>query len=226
MRFKSHQTLQVWFVAARIFLIGIIPISIAACDLATTEKDATPDEIKTFFTNEKKAVITFVGYSGSEYEDKPAMLEKAESILDEFDSSQTLVNIGATPEGIGAIYELAKDKGFITTGILSTQAKEYDAKLSTCVDYVFYVEDAIWGGFIEGGEILSPTSTAIVENSDVVIGIGGGEVARDELVAAKLLGKEVRFIPADMNHQKAKEKAQKEGLPVPKDFSGAADEAF
>jgi len=66
----------------------------------------------------------------------------------------------------------------------------------------------------------------MVENSDVLIGIGGGEVGRDELMAAKRSGKKVRFIPADMNHQKAREKAQKKGLPVSTNFGGAAGEAF
>ena len=114
----------------------------------------------------------------------------------------------------------------MTTGIVSTQAKEYDVKLSSCVDYVFYVKDATWGGFMEGGNRLSPTSMAMVESSDVFIGIGGGEVARDELITAKRFGKEVRFIPADMNHQKARKKAKKKGLPDPTNFGGAADEVF
>ena len=52
------------------------------------------------------------------------MLRKAGRILDEFDPSKTIVNIGATPEGIGAVYELAKRRGFVTTGIISTQAKK------------------------------------------------------------------------------------------------------
>ena len=174
----------------------------------------------------KKDVVTFVGFSGSEYEDKSAMLRKAGRILDEFDPSKTIVNIGATPEGIGAVYELAKRRGFVTTGIISTQAKKYNVSLSLCVDYVFYVEDATWGGLIEGSDLLSPTSTAMVENSDIMIGIGGDEIGRDELLAAKRLGKKVRFIPADMNHQKAHEEAKKKGLPVPKNFGGAAGEVF
>jgi hypothetical protein len=66
----------------------------------------------------------------------------------------------------------------------------------------------------------------MVENSDVLIGIGGGEVSRDELMAAKRSGKAVRFFPADMNHQKARDKAKKKGLPEPTDFGGAAGEAF
>jgi hypothetical protein len=226
MKLKLHKSLQLGRIAVGVFSLWIMSNSAAACDVATTVKDATADDIRTFFKSQNKEVITFVGYSGAKYEDKMAMLEKAEVILDEFVASETIVNIGATPEGIGAVYELAKRKGFKTTGIVSTQAKKYNATLSPCVDYVFYVEDDTWGGFLEGSVRLSPTSTAMVENSDVLIGIGGGEVARDELMAAKRKGKEVRFFPADMNHQKARERAQKEGLPVPTSFAGAAGEAL
>ena len=226
MKFKSYLIVQFWLIAVGIFSLWIISLSAAACELATTVKDATTDEIKTFFGNEKKDVVTFVGYSGAEYEDKAAMLETAGRILDEFDSSSAIVNIGATPEGIGAVYELAQRRGFTTTGIVSTQAKAYQAELSPCVDHVFYVKDTSWGGFLEGSDRLSPTSTAMVENSDVLIAIGGGAVGRDELIAAKRSGKEVRFIPADMNHQKAREKAKKKGLPEPTNFGGAADEVF
>ena len=37
-----------------------------------------------------------------------------------------------------------------------------------------------------------------------------GEVARDELTAAKKMGKQIRFIPADMNHQIARDRAFEE----------------
>jgi hypothetical protein len=59
-----------------------------------------------------------------------------------------------------------------------------------------------------------------------VIGIGGGEVGRDELEAARERGKDVRFFPAEMNHAIAIEKAKKKGLPPPTRFDGAASEAF
>jgi hypothetical protein len=225
-KLKLNKSLQLQRIAVGIFSLSIILNVAAACELATAVKDATIDDIRTFFKNQKKKVITFVGYSGAEYEDKMAMLEKAGRILDEFIVSKTIVNIGATPEGIGAVYELAKRKGFITTGIVSTQAKKYNVALSPCVDYVFYVHDDTWGGFLKGSDRLSPTSSAMVDNSDVLIGIGGGEVGRDELLAAKRSGKEVSFIPADMNHQKAREKAQKKALPAPTSFGGAAGEAF
>ena len=226
MNLKIHKSTQLQRIAVVVFFLSVISFNVAACELITTVKDATIDEIRAFFKTQNKDVVTFVGYSGDEYEDKAAMLEKAGLILGEFEPSKAIVNIGATPEGIGAVYEIAKRRGFMTTGIVSTQAKEYSAVLSPCVDYVFYVEDETWGGFVKDDDRLSPTSTAMVENSAVLIGIGGGEVARDELLAAKRLGKKVRFIPADMNHQKAREEAKKKGLPVPTNFGGAAGEVF
>jgi hypothetical protein len=189
-------------------------------------KVATLDDIRTFFRAQQKIVLTFEGYSGAGYEDTASMRNDAERILSEFDPARTIVNIGATPDGIGAVYEIAKRKGFATTGIVSSQARQSKMKLSPHVDQVFYVEDPGWGGFLKGTQELSPTSKAIVAISDIMVGIGGGEVARDELVAAKLSGKQVRFIPADMNHQKARESARKKNLAEPTDFRGAANEAF
>jgi hypothetical protein len=66
----------------------------------------------------------------------------------------------------------------------------------------------------------------MVENSDVLVAIGGGEVARDELNAGRRLGKKVQFIPADMNHEIARERARKRGEPAPTDFRGAAGAVF
>ena len=196
------------------------------CEPPKAVEEASPAQVHAFFAAKKVAVVTFAGYSGAEYEDKAAMLKQATKILEEFDPKKTIVNIGATPEGIGAVYEVAKQKGFVTTGVVSSQAKDANVKLSPCVDYAFYVKDATWGGFKEGTQELSPTSTAMVENSDVMVGIGGGEVTRDELTAAKRLGKAVRFYPADMNHKLARDKAIKRGQPAPTDFRGAAGVVF
>ena len=131
------------------------------------------------------------------------------------------MNIGATLEGIGAVYELAKQKGFATTGIVSTQAHEAKSALAPCVDTVFFVEDASWGGLVPGTTRLAPTSQAMVQVSDEVVAIGGGEISRDELEAAQRMDKKWQVFPADMNHAIAREKALKKGQPAPTDFSGA-----
>jgi esterase/lipase len=68
-----------------------------------------------------------------------------------------------------------------------------------------------------------------LELTDVTLigfSMGGGEVARDELLAARRAGKPVTFIPTDMNHMLAREKARLKGLPEPKEFGGAAAAAL
>ncbi len=212
-------------------IVPTLALCLAACttmghDHEPTVKTATSPEIRAFFQGAGKTVVTFVGYSGAGYENPAAMLAAAEQVLSKYDPKTTIVNIGATEEGIGAIYELAEHRDFPTTGIVSTQAKKVDAKVAAHCDYVFYVEDDTWGGFLKGTETLSPTSAAMVENSTVIVAIGGGEVARDELIAAKRAGKKVQFIPADMNHQLAIEAAERKGLPMPTDFGGAVQSMF
>jgi len=188
--------------------------------------DADSAQIGRFFAAQGRRVLSFLGYSDSGYEDPMAMLAHAERVLDEFDARDTLVNIGATPGGIGAVYELAQRRGFMTTGIVSTQARETRAALSPFVEVVFFVADASWGGLLPGSSRLSPTSQAIVDHSDVIVAIGGGAVARDELDAAMRAGKTARFIAAEMNHQGALAAAARKGLPPPRDFGGAAGERF
>ena len=133
------------------------------CDSPMATAVASPQEIRAFFEGKRMRVVTFLGYSGAEYEDKELMLKEAAGILERFEPGKTIANIGATAEGIGAVYEIAKRRGFLTAGIVSTQAKENNVALSPCVDIVFYVKDALWGGFIPGTEKLPPTSEATVE---------------------------------------------------------------
>ena len=111
-------------------------------------------------------------------------------------------------------------------GIVSGLARDEKAPLSPCVDYVFFVRDSTWGGYLPGRKKLAPTSAAMVSVSSEIVGIGGGEVSRDELLAARKMGKPVAFFPADMNHQMAREKAANKGQPEPSDFRGAADAVF
>ena len=68
--------------------------------------------------------MTFIGYSNLGYEDPEAMIRIAKHILSELNPEQTIVNIGATRSGIGAVYEIANQMGFTTTGIVSIRARE------------------------------------------------------------------------------------------------------
>jgi predicted Rossmann-fold nucleotide-binding protein len=190
-------------------------------------RDADSAQIGAWFAARGLRVLTFLGYSDAGYEDPAAMLAHAGRVLDAFDPAGALVSIGATPGGIGAVYALAKSRGFTTVGIVSSQAREAGVALADDVDVVFYVADAAWGGYLPGSSTqLSPTSQAVVEHSDLVVAIGGGAVARDELDAAMRLGKPTRFIPAQMNHAAARAAAARKGLDAPVDFRGAAGERF
>jgi hypothetical protein len=202
------------------------PGTAVACNASREARESTSASIHAFVMRKKVKVLTFAGYSGAEYEDPASMLEHASRVLDRQDPSTTVINIGATAEGIGKVYELAKERGFTTIGIVSTLARDEHVSLSPCVDYVFFIRDGTWGGLLPGGARLSPTSAAIVANSSSFVAIGGGEIARDEMLAVQRAGKPVTFIQADMNHQIAREKARKRGMPEPADFRGAAHAAL
>ena len=192
------------------------------CDGPREVREANLESIKAFVQEKQMTVLTFAGYSGAEYENPQAMISHATRVLGRQDPKKTLINIGATSVGIGAVYEIAKQNGFTTMGIVSSLARDQRVALSKCVDYVFYVKDSTWGGQVPGTNRLAPTSTALVESSDSFVAIGGGDVTRDEMLAARQAGKPVTFIPADMNHRIARERAQKRKEPAPTDFRGSA----
>jgi len=185
----------------------------------------TPDEVHAFFAGQGKTVLTFFGYSAG-YEDEEAMLQIVQEFLKGYSKETTLINIGATKAGIGAVYPLAKYLGFTTTGIVSTLALAYPGEISKDVDYVCFVEDDQWGGNMPDSDKLSPTSEAMVTCSDILVAIGGGKISRDELLAAKARGKPVFFYPAEIEHERAIRSAKKQGLPPPDSFWGAAHEAL
>ena len=170
-------------------------------------------------------VVTFSGFSGGGYED-PAAVERAiAGELARLEPAQAIICCGATADGIGAVYPLAKARGFETVGIVSSVAESEGAPFSDSVGTIFVIEDDTWGG-VRGDGTLSPTSSAMVQAADDMIAIGGGAITRDEVEAARRLGKRVRYLPADMNHAVATRKAIKSGEAPPTDFKGAVDKLF
>ena len=194
--------------------------------MAAVTRNASSADIRAFVRQRGTRVLTLLGYSGADYQDPAAMLAAADAVLARHNPQHTLVNIGATAQGIGAAYMLARQRGFTTIGIVSSLAREEQVALSPHVDLVFFVTDSTWGGNLPGSQRLSPTSAALVANSDSIVAIGGGDIARDEWLAARRRGRPVQFIPADMDHQAALEKARAKGQPAPTNFQGAVHAAW
>lgn len=184
----------------------------------------TPEETQEFFEQQGKKVLCFLGYS-ADYEDELGMLTIAHTVLMQYDPVTTLVNMGATQGGLGAIYPLAKALGFTTTGIVSRNALEIVDEISPDVEFVCFIADETWGGKMPSGELF-PTSEAMVRCSDVMVGIGGGPISRDEMLVGRARGKSVYFYPADISHKLAILWAEKRGQPVPTSFWGEAHEAI
>jgi hypothetical protein len=200
-------------------------------DLETSGKDKvigwemTPSDVFAFFRSQEKTVVTFLGYS-VDYENEKAMLDIVEDVLAGYSPETSLINIGATKGGAGAIYPIAKAMGFTTTGIVSSLAIQYLDDISKAVDHVCFVMDTQWGGKLSDSNNISPTSQAMVTCSDIFVGIGGGAISRDEMIAGREQGKPVHFYPAEINHEYWIYSAQKMNLPPPDSFWGAAHEVF
>jgi hypothetical protein len=64
-------------IAFSVFLVvSLLAHRALGCDPPSTIKDATPEEIRTFFKGKKMKVLTFLGYSGAEYENGRRCLSK------------------------------------------------------------------------------------------------------------------------------------------------------
>lgn len=170
-------------------------------------------------------VVTFLGFSDAGYEDEAHVRDLLLAELESLDPRDTTVCAGATAQGIGMVYPLALRKGFRTAGIVSSRARAEGVQFCEDCECVFVVNDDTWGGKQINGH-LSSTSQAVVNASDVMIAIGGGEIARAELEEGRNNRKLVRFHKADMNHARAKADAIKDGRPIPRSFCGDAQALF
>ena len=185
----------------------------------------TPAEAIAFFQRQGKTIVTFYGYS-VKYNDEEGMLKIVREVLSNYRPEKTLVNIGATMGGMGTAYPLIKSLGFTTAGIVSTEALENPEYISPAVDHICFIKDKQWGGNLPNSNELSPTSQAMVACSDVLIAIGGNDIARDELLAGKAQGKPIQYFPAEMDHAAAVRRAKYLGEPMPESFMGSVHDVF
>ncbi len=186
---------------------------------------ADPDAAIDAIRGDGRRVVTFMGFSGRGYEDPASVEHLLADFLAQFDPRSEIVCSGATEDGIGAVYPLAKARGFTTVGIVSAVAEAEGARFSDLVDTIYVIDDDSWGGSRNDGT-LSPTSVAMAGAADDIIAIGGGPIARDEIEAARKLGKTIHYAAADMNHAAALENARRKGEAPPTEFKGAVHELF
>ncbi len=179
------------------------------------DPNAAIDDIR----RDGRRVVTFVGFSGAGYEEPASVRKLLAEVLADFDPREVIICSGATPDGIGVVYAIAKARGFATVGIVSAVAETNHAPLSDAVDTIYVIEDQDWGGRRCDGT-LAPTSAAMVGAADEIIAIGGGDIGRDEIEAAVAAHKPVRYVAADVDHAAAIERARRSGEASPHDSQG------
>lgn len=177
-------------------------------------------------------VVTFAGFGELGYQDEAQVRRICEEELDRLSPSDAIINTGTLitqgfRRGITIVYELARSRGFMTTGVhpsvALTQPHRHD--LAPGVDDVIFVSDATWGGFSPLGEVPSNTLTVLLAITDELIVVGGGEHTAQELRAFMRAGKVVRFHAAEMHHQVAERWSRDSGVRLP-DRLGAAYHAW
>lgn len=132
-----------------------------------------------------KRVLVFGGFSGMEYENK-SLLEKTikhrlEKEVQQVGKESVAIICGATTDGIGCVYAIAKELGLATYGIVSQLANKYGT--DRYCDKTFFVDDPenTW-------KVISPQGHSymveIARDNGVLIYYGGGEVAVSEISEA------------------------------------------
>jgi hypothetical protein len=178
------------------------------------------DEIIEQVRAKNKYVHTLFGYSRLGYEDEDAVMTNIKEELGQLDSSSTIICIGATEEGIGGAYKIAKELGLPTIGIVSTQALSYSGRFSEQADQIFIVNDPHWGGYVPGTFRLTEATRAFLGVSDSISAYGGGQNTAVALEHARKMDIRVVYHPAEMNHEITRKEAADSDKEI--DFRGAA----
>ncbi len=159
------------------------PTPQSPCASKPTIHDAqAPADVRAYFQAKKAKVVTFFGYSGAGYEDEggdavagarqaPRLRSRDNAREHRGDGRRDWRRLSG---GQGA--------GLLDHGDRLEPGEAGAGRPGPLLDVVFYVTDTTWGGFADAkARRLSPTSQAMIENSDVLVAIGGGEVSRDEI---------------------------------------------
>jgi hypothetical protein len=185
-------------------------------------------DIRRFFSASGKHVIEFAGFGELGY-DEPGIVEHvARQVLAPWPpdgvivACSTLLRAGGQ-DGIAGVYPVARQLGIETAGLHPSIALGCATThpVSPFCQRAFFVEDASWGGFVEGTRELSASLRVLLDVSDELVLIGGGKHAADELQAFLAHGKPVRYFPAAMNRAVTDEWCRRAGVSIV-DYRGAA----
>lgn len=134
---------------------------------------------------ENKRVIVFGGFSGLGYEDEDALKmrikDRIELDINKYGKENVAVVAGATSDGIGVCYEIAKSLGVSTYGIVSEAGKKYGS--DKYCDKTVFIEDPnnTWQVLDSNG---SSYMVDIAKNNGTLVYFGGGDVAVSEIKEA------------------------------------------
>lgn len=162
-----------------------------------------------------KKTLVFGGFSGLGYADLEKMEQVArqriEKAIKENGLNNVVVVAGATSDGIGEVYKIAKELGVTTYGIVSEAGKEYGS--DKYCDKTFFVPDpkGTWQVLSSQGDSYM---VDVAKKNGVLIYYGGGDVAVSEIKEAKNKGIECEIdISFEPNpEQVAKKKAKNPNL--------------
>ena len=167
---------------------------------------SSPATVERFFRLTGKRVVYFAGYGELGYHDRGIVPRVAEQVLgplapdDVVVHGSTLLRAGGE-DGIAAVYAVAKDLGFTTTGVYPSVAMAFGRthRVSPRCDHVFFVDNATWGGLLDGSRVPSPTLRLHLRVSHEMVAVGGGRHTADELRAFAAQGRAITFFCARMN---------------------------
>lgn len=132
-----------------------------------------------------KRVIVFGGFSGLGYESpeglNAAVKDRIELEMKQYGKDNVVVVAGATSDGIGACYKVAKELGVPTYGIVSEAGKKYGSD-EYCDKTVFTPDpNGTWQVLNEKGQSYM---VDIAKNNGTLVYFGGGDVAVSEIKEA------------------------------------------
>lgn len=168
--------------------VSVLPLA-GVQDKPSVPPDSVKSTIDTYTRD--KHVMVFSGFSGLGYRDSANLKAQLSVVLDDAINRHGAHNLcvvaGATPEGIGTVYEIAKNKGIGTLGIVSELAR---GGASQYCDKVIFVNDpdASWRVLDEKGSsymVYVATKQNELSRTGEFLAYGGGAVTLSELQEAK-----------------------------------------